>query len=155
MGGSLIRWIFQPKSINTGSEKIRFTTFFFLGGGLQGAVYQIQKSLIMAALAARCHLIRMGLVSLDQSWNFYHNQLPGFSVTITTEFSFFGLNEITRYWFMWAEPFFRLHCKKKLGSFPHFSFPSWTRFHFHSCLSLHLHCKCEPVFRTFHGMTYL
>ena len=106
----------------------------------------------MAALAARCHLIRMGLVSLDQSWNFYHNQLPGFSVTITTEFSFFGLNEITRYWFMWAEPLFRLHCKKKLGSFPHFSFFS---FHFHSCLSLHLHCTCEPVFRTFHGMTLI
>ena len=74
MGGSLIRWIFQPKSINTGSEKKRFTTFFFLGGGLQGAVYQIQKSLIMAALAARCHLIRMGLVSLDQNCNFYRSQ---------------------------------------------------------------------------------
>ena len=74
MGESLIRWIFQPKSINTGSEKKRFTTFFFLGGGLQGAVYQIQKSLIMAALAARCHLIRMGLVSLDQNCNFYRSQ---------------------------------------------------------------------------------
>ena len=46
--------------------------------GLQWTVCQPQKSLTMAALAVRCHLIRIRLVNLYQNCNFYHNQLPGF-----------------------------------------------------------------------------
>ena len=59
-----------------------------------------------------------------QNFNFYHNQLPGLSVTITTEFSFLGLNEITGYWFMSAKCKCHGYCKMELGSFPHFSSPS-------------------------------
>ena len=36
MGASLIKWIFQPKSINAALEKIQFTSIFSLGGGVAG-----------------------------------------------------------------------------------------------------------------------
>ena len=42
-------------------------------------------------------------------------------------------------------------------SFLAFALDVWTRLHFYLrlLLRLHLHRTCEPVFRTFHGMTYL
>ena len=58
---------------------------------MQGALCQLQKSLIMAALVARCHLIRIRLVNVYQNCNTASNQDS--SGTITTEFSLFGLNE--------------------------------------------------------------
>ena len=56
---------------------------------MQGALCQLQKSLIMAALAARCHLIRIRLVNVYQNCNTTSYQDS--SGTITTEFSLFGL----------------------------------------------------------------
>ena len=52
MGGSLIKWIFQPKSISTSLEKNTVYQYFFFPweAGLQGAVYQVQKSSIMVSL---------------------------------------------------------------------------------------------------------
>ena len=59
-------------------KKYGLPVFSLWEAGLQGAVCQPQKSLTMAALAVRCHLIQIRLVNLYQSCNFYHDQLPGF-----------------------------------------------------------------------------
>ena len=77
-------WIADKVNISTQINKRSFgknTVYQYFSlweAGLQGAVCQPQKSLTMAALAVRCHLIQIRLVNLWQSCNFYHDQLPGF-----------------------------------------------------------------------------
>ena len=80
--------------------------------GLQGAVYQPQKSLTMAALAVRCHLIQIRLVNLCQSCNFYHDQLPGFLRDDKNRISLFDLIEITGFGSCKLNLYFAANAKK-------------------------------------------
>ena len=114
MGGSLIKGIFQPKAINAALEKTNvdfycaiinirifkcgLLVFLSLGGGVAGGFV---STLEVINYGGSC-----GKVSLDSDKagqrirNCNTTSYQDSSGTITTEFSLFGLNEITGSWFM-------------------------------------------------------
>ena len=74
-------------------------SFFSLRGGLQGAV-STSEVIYYGGSSGKVSLDSVWVSQLISELKFFHNQLPGLLVTITKEFSFLGLNEITGYRFM-------------------------------------------------------